>query len=33
MDACRFSNPRLTTIRQHKDRVGQLAARLLTDLI
>ncbi|WP_186577098.1 LacI family DNA-binding transcriptional regulator [Aquibacillus kalidii] len=33
IDACRFSYPTLTTVKQHKDRLGKLAAHMLVDLI
>ncbi|UFJ42634.1 LacI family transcriptional regulator [Brevibacillus humidisoli] len=33
LDACRYVDPPLTTVRQDKARIGKLAARLLEDLI
>lgn len=33
IDACRYSSPKLSTVRQYKDRLGQLAANILNDLI
>ncbi|WP_226527931.1 LacI family DNA-binding transcriptional regulator [Metabacillus niabensis] len=33
IDACRYSCPKLTTVRQDKDRLGKLAAYMLDDLI
>lgn len=33
IDACQFSTPQLTTVRQDKERLGKLAAMLLNDLI
>ncbi len=33
IDACRHSSPRLTTVRQDKERLGKLAAYMLNDLI
>ena len=33
IDACRFSTPQLTTIRQDKEKLGKLAAHFLNDLI
>ncbi len=33
IDACRYSSPKLTTVRQDKDRLGKLAAYMLNDLI
>lgn len=33
IDACRYSSPTLTTIKQDKDRLGKLAANMLNDLI
>ncbi|KMK74340.1 LacI family DNA-binding transcriptional regulator [Alkalihalobacillus pseudalcaliphilus] len=33
IEVCRYSNPTLTTIRQDKERLGKLAARMLNDLI
>ncbi len=33
IDACRYSAPQLTTIKQDKDRLGRLAANMLNDLI
>ncbi|WP_226669241.1 LacI family DNA-binding transcriptional regulator [Metabacillus litoralis] len=33
IDACRHSSPKLTTVRQDKDRLGKLAAYMLDDLI
>ncbi|KIL50969.1 LacI family DNA-binding transcriptional regulator [Jeotgalibacillus campisalis] len=33
IEACRYSHPKLTTIRQDKEKIGILAAKLLSDLI
>ncbi|MFC4321267.1 LacI family DNA-binding transcriptional regulator [Litchfieldia salsa] len=33
IDACRYSDPKLTTIKQDKDRLGKLGANMLNDLI
>lgn len=33
IEACRYSEPKLTTIRQDKEKLGVLAAKLLSDLI
>lgn len=33
IDACKFSTPQLTTVRQDKEKLGQLSAHLLNDLI
>lgn len=33
IDACRYSDPQLTTVKQDKDRLGKLAAYMLNDLI
>ncbi|MFD1178458.1 LacI family DNA-binding transcriptional regulator [Paenibacillus puldeungensis] len=33
IDACKYTSPALTTIRQNKDKIGRLAASLLYDLI
>lgn len=33
IDACRYSNPSLTTVKQDKDRLGKLAAYMLNDVI
>ncbi|MEL3958870.1 LacI family DNA-binding transcriptional regulator [Caldifermentibacillus hisashii] len=33
IDACRFSSPRLSTVKQYKDKLGKLAANILNDLI
>ncbi|WP_405097938.1 LacI family DNA-binding transcriptional regulator [Oceanobacillus sp. FSL H7-0719] len=33
IDACQFSTPQLTTVRQDKEKLGKLAAYLLNDLI
>ncbi len=32
IDACRYSDPQLTTVRQDKERLGKLAAHMLNDL-
>ncbi|MNI10712.1 HTH-type transcriptional repressor PurR [compost metagenome] len=33
IDACKYTSPTITTIRQNKDKIGRLAASLLYDLI
>ncbi|MCH1624311.1 LacI family DNA-binding transcriptional regulator [Ferdinandcohnia quinoae] len=33
IDACRYSDPKLTTVKQDKERLGKLAAYMLNDLI
>lgn len=33
IDACRYSDPQLTTIRQDKEKIGKLAAYMLVDII
>ncbi|RIW27804.1 LacI family transcriptional regulator [Bacillus salacetis] len=33
IDACRYSDPQLSTVRQDKDKLGKLAAHMLNDLI
>lgn len=33
IDACRYSNPKLTTVKQDKEKLGMLGAHMLNDLI
>ncbi len=33
IDACRYSSPKLSTVKQNKDQLGKLAANMLNDLI
>ncbi|RSK27682.1 LacI family transcriptional regulator [Bacillus sp. HMF5848] len=33
IEACRYSNPKLTTVRQDKEKLGKLAAHMIIDLI
>src|SRR5690625_40666 len=33
INACRYSDPKLSTVRQYKERLGKLAAHILNDLI
>lgn len=33
IDACRYSSPNLSTVKQNKEQLGKLAARMLNDLI